>query len=153
MTFIPGFDDEDEVADKVAKKGGILTDNAVSDGQKSNALNIGNGGTNGAGSGNGSGSGDDDDELSHSIQEKFRGFSYSGTYDGSVAGSFGGRRGSGGFGLGGASLGMSRMHVDDSDGSGSDRGAPTTARAPQRPSDTRMSEAEEEAAGRDMRME
>lgn len=63
---------------------------------------------------NGSG---EDDALSSSIQDKFRGFSYSGTYDGSVAGSmassFGGRRGSGGFGLAGASLGMSKMAVSD----------------------------------------
>lgn len=52
---------------------------------------------------------DDDDILSSSIQHQFRGFSYSGKDDG---GSFVGsrsRRGSGGFGLSGAALGMSRM--------------------------------------------
>ncbi|KAJ1035239.1 hypothetical protein NDA18_000835 [Ustilago nuda] len=57
--------------------------------------------------------GGEEEELSKSVQDKFRGFSYSGTYEGSSAGSFGGRRGSGGFGLAGASLGMSRMSVDD----------------------------------------
>ncbi|PWN54052.1 kinase-like protein [Violaceomyces palustris] len=56
---------------------------------------------------------DDDGPLTKSIQDKFRGFSYSGTYEGSTAGSFGGRRGSGGFGLASASLGMSKMEVDD----------------------------------------
>lgn len=59
----------------------------------------------------------DEDGLSSSIQDKFRGFSYSGTYDGSVAGSmassFGGRRGSNG--LAGASLGMSKMAMKDDD--------------------------------------
>ncbi len=53
--------------------------------------------------------GDEDDVLSSSLQHQFRGFSYSGRDDG---GSFIGsrsRRGSSGFGLGGASLGMSRM--------------------------------------------
>lgn len=68
-----------------------------------------------------------DDALSSSIQDKFRGFSYSGTYDGSVAGSmassFGGRRGSGGYGLGGASLGMSKMAVADD---GAAAGVPET---------------------------
>ncbi len=58
---------------------------------------------------------DDDALLTRSVQDKFRGFSYSGTYEGSVAGSFGGRRGSGGVGLAGASLGMSRMGVNDDD--------------------------------------
>ncbi|CAO1633978.1 unnamed protein product [Sympodiomycopsis kandeliae] len=72
---------------------------------------------------------EEEDQLSSSIQDKFRGFSYSGTYDESVAGSlassFGGRRSSagsssGGYGLGGASLGMSkvnanRTHDDDDD--------------------------------------
>lgn len=65
----------------------------------------------------GGGGGTVDETLSSSIQEKFRGFSYSGTYDGSVAGSlsssFGGRRGSGGSGIRGANLGMSRMAMDD----------------------------------------
>ncbi|ETS63843.1 hypothetical protein PaG_02164 [Moesziomyces aphidis] len=58
---------------------------------------------------------EDDALLTRSVQDKFRGFSYSGTYEGSVAGSFGGRRGSGGAGLAGASLGMSRMGVNDDD--------------------------------------
>jgi len=56
----------------------------------------------------------EDDILSSSIQHQFRGFSYSGRDD---AGSFGGsrsRRGSGGFGLAGASLGMSRMESPES---------------------------------------
>ncbi|SNX81934.1 probable SCH9 - serine/threonine protein kinase involved in stress response and nutrient-sensing signaling pathway [Melanopsichium pennsylvanicum] len=62
------------------------------------------------------GGGDEDDQLlTRSVQDKFRGFSYSGTYEGSVAGSFGGRSRSGGFGLAGASLGMSRMGVKDDD--------------------------------------
>lgn len=49
--------------------------------------------------------------LSRSVQDKFRGFSYSGTYEGSLAGSFGGRRGSGG--MGGINLGMSKMEKSD----------------------------------------
>ncbi|PWN27071.1 kinase-like protein [Jaminaea rosea] len=68
----------------------------------------------------------EDDALSSSIQDKFRGFSYSGDYDGSVAGSlassFGGRRGSGGFGLGGAALGMSKMAVRDAEEGQEDAG-------------------------------
>lgn len=57
----------------------------------------------------------EDGALTRSVQDKFRGFSYSGTYEGSLAGSFGGRRGSGGMGmgLGGAGLGMSKMDKDE----------------------------------------
>lgn len=118
MAFIPGFDGDADEAVQALKSGGILNDKSA---DKSGAVDIGN-------------RRDDEEELSKSIQDKFRGFSYSGTYDGSVAGSFGGRRGSGGFGLAGASLGMSRMIVDDEHA--------------RRPSDTKMSEAEEEAASR-----
>lgn len=103
MTFIPGFDgDVNGAGEKAA--GGVLS------GEN------GNGGGNGAMDiqGRTNEPDEEEDELTRSIQDKFRGFSYSGTYDGSVAGSFGGRRGSGGFGgLAGASLGMSRMNVDD----------------------------------------
>lgn len=129
MAFIPGFDGDVNGAEKALKNGDLLGEGANGDGKKTGALDI-----------NGRPIEDDEeDELTRSIQDKFRGFSYSGTYDGSMAGSFGGRRGSGGFGLAGASLGMSRMNVDDDDdGSGN---------APRR-NDTRMSDAEEEASSR-----
>ncbi|KAE8205489.1 hypothetical protein A4X06_0g749 [Tilletia controversa] len=60
-----------------------------------------------------SGDEDDDSPLTSSVQDKFRGFSYSGTYDGSTAGSFGGRRGSAGL-VGGAGFAfqMSKMDVN-----------------------------------------
>jgi protein-serine/threonine kinase len=103
MAFIPGFDGDANGAENAIKTGGILGE-STNGGKATGALDI-----------NGRPMNDEEeDELTRSIQDKFRGFSYSGTYDGSVAGSFGGRRGSGGFGgLGGASLGMSRMSMDD----------------------------------------
>lgn len=124
MTFIPGFEGDAINAEAALKTGTLLEGDA----KKVNGLDIS------------SGKRDDDEEdddgpLTRSIQDKFRGFSYSGTYDGSVAGSFGGRRGSGGFGLSGASLGMSKMQVDDH------HDAPTTSKTN---GDTKMSDAEEE---------
>lgn len=113
-------------------QGGLSgTPNASSDGVAINAKNTTSSSTNNTSGGSG-GANDGDDALSSSIQDKFRGFSYSGTYDGSVGGSlassFGGRRGSaasssgggggGGFGLGGASLGMSKMSMSDDDDDG-----------------------------------
>ncbi|KAK0562912.1 Serine/threonine-protein kinase [Tilletia horrida] len=60
-------------------------------------------------------SGDEEEPLTRSVQDKFRGFSYSGTYDGSAAGSFGGRRGSAGLAGGGVGFAfqMSKMDVGD----------------------------------------
>lgn len=60
-------------------------------------------------------SGDEEEPLTRSVQDKFRGFSYSGTYDGSAAGSFGGRRGSAGLSGGGVGFAfqMSKMDVGD----------------------------------------
>ncbi|KAE8234926.1 hypothetical protein CF326_g42 [Tilletia indica] len=57
---------------------------------------------------------DEDSPLTRSVQEKFRGFSYSGTYEGSTAGSFGGRRGSAGLAGGGVGFAfqMSKMDVN-----------------------------------------
>ncbi|EPQ29007.1 uncharacterized protein PFL1_03297 [Pseudozyma flocculosa PF-1] len=112
MTIIPGFEGNASDATSALNNGVLLADGKA-------------GGAGGGGGGAGKGmainsqrSGGLDDEgddgpLTKSVQDKFRGFSYSGTYEGSTSGSFGGRRGSGGFGLAGASLGMSRMEVTD----------------------------------------
>lgn len=128
MTFIPGFDGNIEKAEEAIKTGGILNDGGR---DKTNALDISNGRKDDADE-------EDDGPLTRSIQDKFRGFSYSGTYDGSVSGSFGGRRGSGGHGLAGASLGMSKMQMDD----GEVEGEGETAKKAN--GDIKMSEAEEE---------
>ncbi|KAN0060500.1 Serine/threonine-protein kinase [Thecaphora frezii] len=118
MAIIPGFEGSASDAASALANGVLLADGK---GHASNG---------GAGKGvaiNNRGKGLDDDDdgpLTRSVQEKFRGFSYSGTYEGSMVGSFGGRRGSGGYGLAGASLGMSRMEVNDA----SD-GAPSNAAA------------------------
>jgi serine/threonine protein kinase len=129
MTFIPGIEGDSIKAEDALKTGGMLNESTRErDAKKANGLDIS------------SGRRDDeqeaeDDLLTSSIQDKFRGFSYSGTYDGSVAGSFGGRRGSGGFGLASASLGMSKMQMDD----GNDGTSATKTNG-----DTKMSDAEEE---------
>lgn len=93
IAVIPGFEGSSTDAAKALSNGDILK-------QENRGVKIK------------AGKGEEEEFLSKSVQEKFRGFSYSGTYEGSVAGSFGGRRASG-FGLAGASLGMSRMGVDD----------------------------------------
>ncbi|PWN87664.1 kinase-like protein [Acaromyces ingoldii] len=163
MAFIPGFDG-DANASKAAIHNGAILNNNGSGGDGPHGVAIGKDGAKDAGVGpkavagvaggkSGDGGDDDDDDdnpLSRSVQDKFRGFSYSGTYDGSVAGSFGGRRGSGGFGLAGASLGMSKMQMDDDDDDdGNDDGGPRRAsHAQHNGGDAKMSEAEEEAAGR-----
>ncbi|KIS72184.1 putative serine/threonine protein kinase [Mycosarcoma maydis] len=100
VAVIPGFEGSSTDAAKALQNGDILSE------QDANGKGV-------AISKSRGGEVDDDHLLTRSIQDKFRGFSYSGTYEGSVAGSFGGRRGSGGFGLAGASLGMSRMGVND----------------------------------------
>lgn len=103
VAIIPGFEGSSTDAAKALQNGDILSEKDANG--KGVAINK-----------NGRAGEDDDDQLlTKSVQDKFRGFSYSGTYEGSVAGSFGGRRGSGGFGLAGASLGMSRMGVHDDD--------------------------------------
>lgn len=102
VAVIPGFEGSLTEAAQALENGDILLEKDASG--KGVAINKSRGGDE-----------DDDHLLTRSIQDKFRGFSYSGTYEGSVAGSFGGRRGSGGFGLAGASLGMSRMGVNDDD--------------------------------------
>lgn len=130
MTFIPGFEGDVGKAEEALKTGGILNESTRErDGKNANGLDIT--------SSRRDEEEDDDGLLTRSIQDKFRGFSYSGTYDGSVAGSFGGRRGSGGFGLSAASLGMSKMQVDDIDSSDA---VPTRKVN----GDAKMSEAEEE---------
>lgn len=130
MTFIPGFEGDAEKAEEALKTGGILNESTRErEAKNANGLDIS--------SGRRDEDEEDDGPLTRSIQDKFRGFSYSGTYDGSVAGSFGGRRGSGGFGLSAASLGMSKMQVDDTDSSDAVPTKKTNG-------DTKMSEAEEE---------
>ncbi|SPO20282.1 probable SCH9 - serine/threonine protein kinase involved in stress response and nutrient-sensing signaling pathway [Ustilago trichophora] len=99
VAVIPGFEGSSTDAANALSNGDILSEKDANG--KGVAINKGR-------------SEEEDDQLlTKSVQDKFRGFSYSGTYEGSVAGSFGGRRGSGGFGLAGASLGMSRMGVND----------------------------------------
>lgn len=68
---------------------------------------------------------DEDSPLTRSVQEKFRGFSYSGTYEGSTAGSFGGRRGSAGLAGGGVGFAfqMSKVDMSDDDGEGQGQAA------------------------------
>lgn len=127
MTFIPGFDGDGEQAEEALKMGGIL--NETTRERDARALDISSGRKDDAEG--------EEDPLTRSIQDKFRGFSYSGTYDGSVAGSFGGRRGSGGFGLAGASLGMSKMQMEDASSRDASPARKTNG-------DTKMSEAEEE---------
>jgi protein-serine/threonine kinase len=112
VALIPGFEGNAGQAHDALEAGGILSVSAQArkDAAASNGVAISKDAKRVPGS-------DADDALTSSVQDKFRGFSYSGTYDGSVAGSmgtsFGGRRGSGG--LAGASLSMSRMQVDDGD--------------------------------------
>ncbi|PWN45581.1 kinase-like protein [Ceraceosorus guamensis] len=116
VAVIPGFEGDAGEGREALESGAILSTSAQARkdaGKQANGVAIKK-------AGNGTAAdGEEDDALSRSVQDKFRGFSYSGTYDGSVAGSmassFGGRRGSGGFGLAGASLGMSKMQVDDKD--------------------------------------
>ncbi|SPO21203.1 probable SCH9 - serine/threonine protein kinase involved in stress response and nutrient-sensing signaling pathway [Ustilago trichophora] len=101
VAVIPGFEGSSTDAANALSNGDILSEKDANG--KGVAINKGRGEE------------EDDHLLTKSVQDKFRGFSYSGTYEGSVAGSYGGRRGSGGFGLAGASLGMSRMGVNDDD--------------------------------------
>ncbi|PWZ01406.1 kinase-like protein [Testicularia cyperi] len=104
VAVIPGFEGSSVEVQSALANGDLLSEQDKAANGKGVAINKGH---------RGAGAEDDDQLLTKSVQDKFRGFSYSGTYEGSVAGSFGGRRGSGGFGLGGASLGMSRMEVND----------------------------------------
>lgn len=97
VAIIPGFEGAPSDAAAALENGGLLSASSKNKGVAINKAN----------------KHEDDGPLTKSIQDKFRGFSYSGTYEGSAAGSFGGRRGSGGFGLAGASLGMSKMEVSD----------------------------------------
>lgn len=103
VAVIPGFEGSSTDVAAALSNGDILSEQKDANG-KGVAINK-----------QGRAEDDDDQLLTRSVQDKFRGFSYSGTYEGSVAGSFGGRRSSGGFGLAGASLGMSRMGVNDDD--------------------------------------
>ncbi|KAK0537573.1 Serine/threonine-protein kinase [Tilletia horrida] len=132
VAVIPDFDGIEGAEDETMLAGGGAGSGLGADGAGgAGAGGAGGAGSNGRRSNQGAGAsamaiqrrrdanGDDEDDdspLTRSVQEKFRGFSYSGTYEGSTAGSFGGRRGSG-FGLAGGGAGfafqMSKMDVGE----------------------------------------